>query len=70
MGLASLDPSYQIPIGEKEGAVTVLTRPAGAAGADMISLAGLELELIDRGRGTPLLYLHGGAGIGCRSAVP
>ncbi len=43
--------------------MTVLTRPAGAAGADMISLAGLELELIDRGRGMPLLYLHGGAGI-------
>jgi pimeloyl-ACP methyl ester carboxylesterase len=29
----------------------------------MISLAGLDLELIDRGRGTPLLYLHGGTGI-------
>jgi pimeloyl-ACP methyl ester carboxylesterase len=29
----------------------------------MISLAGLDLELIDRGRGMPLLYLHGGTGI-------
>jgi pimeloyl-ACP methyl ester carboxylesterase len=29
----------------------------------MISLANIDLELIDRGRGEPLLYLHGGAGI-------
>jgi pimeloyl-ACP methyl ester carboxylesterase len=43
--------------------VTALAKPAGAAGAGMISLAGLDLELIDRGRGPPLLYLHGGAGI-------
>jgi pimeloyl-ACP methyl ester carboxylesterase len=43
--------------------VTALAKPAGAAGAGMISLARLDLELIDRGRGPPLLYLHGGAGI-------
>jgi pimeloyl-ACP methyl ester carboxylesterase len=49
--------------------VTVLTKPAGtskAGAADkpgMVSLAGIELELIDRGSGSPLLYLHGGSGI-------
>jgi pimeloyl-ACP methyl ester carboxylesterase len=30
----------------------------------MISIAGIELELLERGAGEPLLYLHGGAGIG------
>jgi pimeloyl-ACP methyl ester carboxylesterase len=30
----------------------------------MISIAGLDLELFERGQGAPLLYLHGGAGIG------
>ena len=30
----------------------------------MISIAGIELDVIERGRGTPILYLHGGAGIG------
>jgi pimeloyl-ACP methyl ester carboxylesterase len=29
----------------------------------MISIAGIELELLERGQGAPLLYLHGGAGI-------
>jgi pimeloyl-ACP methyl ester carboxylesterase len=29
----------------------------------MISIAGVELELIDRGQGSAMLYLHGGAGI-------
>jgi pimeloyl-ACP methyl ester carboxylesterase len=29
----------------------------------MISIAGVELELFERGRGAPVLYLHGGAGI-------
>ncbi len=30
----------------------------------MISIAGVELELFERGQGAPLLYLHGGGGIG------
>jgi pimeloyl-ACP methyl ester carboxylesterase len=30
----------------------------------MIAIAGLELELFERGQGVPLLYLHGGAGVG------
>jgi pimeloyl-ACP methyl ester carboxylesterase len=30
----------------------------------MISIAGVELEVFERGRGAPILYLHGGAGIG------
>ena len=29
----------------------------------MISIAGVELEMFERGHGAPLLYLHGGAGI-------
>jgi pimeloyl-ACP methyl ester carboxylesterase len=29
----------------------------------MISIAGVELEMLERGKGTPVLYLHGGAGI-------
>jgi pimeloyl-ACP methyl ester carboxylesterase len=29
----------------------------------MISIAGVELELVERGRGAPILYLRGGAGI-------
>src|SRR5215208_7473690 len=30
----------------------------------MISIAGIELDVLERGQGTPILYLHGGAGIG------
>src|SRR5258708_33386934 len=30
----------------------------------MISIAGVELEILERGRGAPMLYLHGGGGIG------
>ena len=30
----------------------------------MITVAGIELEIFERGRGEPILYLHGGAGIG------
>jgi pimeloyl-ACP methyl ester carboxylesterase len=30
----------------------------------MISVAGIELDVIERGQGAPLLYLHGGGGIG------
>jgi pimeloyl-ACP methyl ester carboxylesterase len=29
----------------------------------MISIAGIDLELFDRGQGAPVLYLHGGSGI-------
>jgi pimeloyl-ACP methyl ester carboxylesterase len=29
----------------------------------MISIAGVELEMLERGDGAPMLYLHGGAGI-------
>jgi pimeloyl-ACP methyl ester carboxylesterase len=29
----------------------------------MISIAGVELEMFERGHGAPVLYLHGGAGI-------
>ena len=29
----------------------------------MISIAGTELEVLDRGQGAPILYLHGGAGV-------
>jgi pimeloyl-ACP methyl ester carboxylesterase len=47
--------------------VTIITKPADAAkGAarDLIPIAGIELEVFERGRGAPTLYLHGGAGIG------
>jgi pimeloyl-ACP methyl ester carboxylesterase len=44
--------------------VTVLTKPAEAKPSNMISIAGIELEMLERGRGAPILYLHGGAGIG------
>src|SRR3982074_83207 len=30
----------------------------------MISIAGIELDVIERGQGAPILYLHGGAGVG------
>ena len=30
----------------------------------MISIAGIELEMFERGQGAPMLYLHGGGGIG------
>jgi pimeloyl-ACP methyl ester carboxylesterase len=39
------------------------TKPADAKGGRMISIAGVELELFERGQGAPLLYLHGGAGV-------
>src|SRR5215204_4893664 len=29
----------------------------------MISVAGIELEMFERGQGTPIFYLHGGAGL-------
>jgi len=31
--------------------------------SNMISIAGVELELLERGQGAPILYLHGGGGI-------
>jgi pimeloyl-ACP methyl ester carboxylesterase len=34
----------------------------------MISIAGIDLEVLERGQGAPLLYLHGGAGIGIDGA--
>src|SRR5260370_9902535 len=30
----------------------------------MIAIEGVELEILERGRGAPMLYLHGGGGIG------
>jgi pimeloyl-ACP methyl ester carboxylesterase len=30
----------------------------------MMSIAGIELEVFERGQGAPILYLHGGGGIG------
>jgi pimeloyl-ACP methyl ester carboxylesterase len=55
--------------------VTVVSKPAatpsptvprerGREGRGPISIAGVELELIERGQGAPILYLHGGAGVG------
>jgi pimeloyl-ACP methyl ester carboxylesterase len=38
-----------------------MRRSGGANG--MISVAGVDLELLECGRGAPILYLHGGAGI-------
>jgi pimeloyl-ACP methyl ester carboxylesterase len=43
--------------------VTVLAKPAEATAANMIAIAGIELEMLERGAGAPILYLHGGAGI-------
>jgi pimeloyl-ACP methyl ester carboxylesterase len=34
----------------------------------MISIAGIELELIERGQGSPVLYLHGGSGLAMDAA--
>jgi pimeloyl-ACP methyl ester carboxylesterase len=34
----------------------------------MTRVAGIELEIFERGRGEPILYLHGGAGIGSDAA--
>jgi pimeloyl-ACP methyl ester carboxylesterase len=49
--------------------VTTLTKPAEAARkAGTISIAGIELELFERGRGAPILYLHGGGGIASDAA--
>ena len=43
--------------------MTVLAKPAEATAANMISIAGVELEMLERGDGAPMLYLHGGGGI-------
>ncbi len=43
--------------------MTVITRPEAAKSAGMISIAGVQLEMFERGQGAPLLYLHGGGGI-------
>ena len=43
--------------------MTVLAKPAETPRrSNMISIAGVELEMLERGHGAPLLYLHGGAG--------
>lgn len=45
--------------------MTVLAKPAEAASkSTMISIAGVEIEMLERGQGAPILYLHGGGGIG------
>jgi pimeloyl-ACP methyl ester carboxylesterase len=41
--------------------VTVVSKPATPG---TIPIAGVELEMFERGQGEPILYLHGGAGIG------
>jgi pimeloyl-ACP methyl ester carboxylesterase len=43
--------------------VTVLAKPAEATAANMIAIAGIALEILERGAGAPILYLHGDAGI-------
>src|SRR5882757_1050139 len=48
-----------------EAAVTALTKtPQATRNPNMISIAGIELDMLERGQGAPLLWLHGGAGIG------
>src|SRR5262249_32967262 len=52
-----------------EVAGTGLAKPAETARrSNMISIAGVELEMFERGHGAPLLYLHGGAGIALDAA--
>jgi pimeloyl-ACP methyl ester carboxylesterase len=34
----------------------------------MITIAGIDLEVLERGQGAPVLYLHGGGGIGLDAA--
>jgi pimeloyl-ACP methyl ester carboxylesterase len=41
-----------------------VTVAARSPAAGRISVAGIELELVERGQGAPLVYFHGGAGIG------
>ena len=41
--------------------MTVVSKPATPG---TIPIAGVELEMFERGQGEPVLYLHGGAGIG------
>jgi pimeloyl-ACP methyl ester carboxylesterase len=44
--------------------VTVVAKSTEATKrSNMLSIAGVELEVLERGRGAPILYLHGGAGI-------
>ena len=40
-----------------------MNEAARNATSNRLMLAGIEIELIDRGSGAPILYLHGGAGI-------
>ena len=44
--------------------MTVLAKPAETPRrSNTVSIAGIELEMLERGHGAPILYLHGGAGI-------
>ena len=44
--------------------MTVLAKSTEATKrSNMLSIAGVEIEMFERGRGAPILYLHGGAGI-------
>ena len=45
------------------GKVASINDVAQASGRTTVSIAGIELELIERGAGPPILYLHGGGGI-------
>lgn len=42
--------------------MTILAKPAAKSSA-MVSIAGAEIEMRERGEGAPILYLHGGSGI-------
>ncbi len=52
-----------IPAGEARGPA------AGAATASMISVDGIRIEMIERGSGRPLLFLHPGIGIDANAPV-
>ena len=41
-----------------------MNEAARNATSNRLTLASIEIELIDRGSGAPILYLHGGAGTG------
>src|SRR4030081_724172 len=53
-----------IPVGEARGPA------AGAATPSMISVNGIRIEMIERGSGRPLLFLHPGIGIDAGVPVP
>jgi pimeloyl-ACP methyl ester carboxylesterase len=43
--------------------VTIIAESAAASSPAVVSIAGAEIEMRERGKGAPLLYLHGGGGI-------